>query len=110
MDKIILRELVKNESYCKQVIPYLKSEYFFDFVDEIVFKHIKNNVDSYSPESLSPETLLLSLDNDTSLNDTSYNGAVEVLDDILLDTTSAEIDWLIDQTDIFIRLRRLDWQ
>jgi replicative DNA helicase len=103
MDKIILRELIKNESYCKQVIPYLKSEYFFDFVDELIFKHIKNTVDSYSPEAISPETLLLALDADNSVNNTSYKGAVEALEDILLDTTSAEKNWLIDQTDTFIK-------
>jgi replicative DNA helicase len=103
MDKIILRELINNKSYARQVIPYLESKYFYEIDDSTIFKHIKLIVDNYSTDSLSLESIGVSVENDNSINESTYKAVVESLCDIEGDNTSAELNWLLEHTDNFIK-------
>ena len=52
---LILRNLLHNEDYIRKVIPFLKSEYFEDANQKIVFEEILSFVQEYNkplPKSL----------------------------------------------------------
>ena len=51
MDKVeslILRNLIHNEEYVRKVIPFIKSEYFEDFNQKVVFEEILKFVQDYN--------------------------------------------------------------
>mgnify|MGYP006425381767 CR=1 FL=1 len=103
MEKIIIREIFKNSEYAKRVIPYLEKRYFFEPNCETVFSHIKKVAESYSIESLNHEAVHQSLEADTGLNDKLFEDSVDLLNEVTEDKKVAEINWLIDQTDNFIK-------
>jgi replicative DNA helicase len=45
---LILRNLLHNESYVRKVIPFIKSEYFEDQNQKIVFEEILKFVQEYN--------------------------------------------------------------
>ena len=51
MDKIeivILKNLINNEEYLRKVIPFIKSEYFEDSSQKVVFEEISSFVQEYN--------------------------------------------------------------
>ena len=51
MDKIeflILRNLIHNEEYVRKVIPFIKSDYFEDYNQKVVFEEISKFVVEYN--------------------------------------------------------------
>ena len=51
MDKIeivILKNLINNEEYLRKVIPFIKSEYFEDSSQKVIFEEISSFVQEYN--------------------------------------------------------------
>jgi replicative DNA helicase len=45
---LILRNLLHNEEYARKVIPFIKSEYFEDTNQKIIFEEILNFIQEYN--------------------------------------------------------------
>ena len=55
MDKIeflILRNLLNNEKYVRKVIPFIKSEYFEDANQKVIFEEILKFVQEYNQPAI----------------------------------------------------------
>ena len=66
MDKVeflILRNLLHNEDYVRKVIPFIKSEYFEDQNQKIVFEEILSFVQQYN-QPATKEVLCIEVDQD----------------------------------------------
>ena len=51
MDKVellILKNLIYNDEYIRKILPYLKSDYFQDYSQKIVFEEIQDFFSSYN--------------------------------------------------------------
>ena len=59
---LILRNLLHNEEYLRKVVPFLKSEYFEDEKQKIVYQEISNFVEQYN-ELTTKEVLCIVLQN-----------------------------------------------
>lgn len=102
LEKIILTNLLKNESYTKKVLPFLKSAYFSDPYEKRLFREIKDHVLTYNkpPEH---STLLVELKQSKGLDETGLVKCNEILDTIIRENKTSDIDWLVNSTEQFCR-------
>ena len=80
---LILRNLLYNEEYLRKVIPFIKSEYFENPNQKVVFEEIQSFVDQYN-ELPTKEVLGIEIENRKDVNESSFKeliGIVSSLDD-----------------------------
>ena len=107
MDKIeflVLRNLLHNEEYLRKVIPFIKSEYFQDYNQKIVFEEIMSFVSEYN-EVPSKEVLSIEIEKRKDINDTSYQEISKLIS--YLDNEPAEKEWLENTTEKWCRERAI---
>ena len=74
MEKIeflILRNLLYNSEYVRKVLPFIKSEYFQDNNQKIVFEEILNFVSKYNKPA-TKEVLHIEVEKREDINDTEF--------------------------------------
>lgn len=98
IEKTILRGLVYDEDYMRQVIPFLKTEYFSG-ADTTVFKCINDFILKYN-SCPTKEAIDIALQN-SNLNEGEFKAAVEVTKDLVRVDTNKE--WLITETEKFCK-------
>ena len=107
MDKVeflILRNLLHNEDYVRKVIPFIKSEYFEDTNQKIVFEEILSFIEQYN-QPATKEVLCIEVEKRKDINDTSFKEIVHLIQN--LDDVPIEIEWLIDTTEKWCRDRAI---
>ena len=68
---LILRNLLHNEEYVRKVIPFIKSDYFEDYNQKVVFEEISKFVGEYN-QPASKEVLCIETEKRQDINDTSF--------------------------------------
>jgi hypothetical protein len=107
MDKVeflILRNLLYNEEYIRKIIPFLKSEYFEDTNQKIVFEEILSFVQEYN-QPATKEVLCIEVEKRKDINDTSFNEIIQLISS--LDDVPTEFDWLVNTTEKWCRDRAI---
>jgi len=107
MDKIeflVLRSLLHNEEYLRKVIPFIKSDYFQDTNQKIVFEEILSFVSEYN-ETPTKEVLSIEVEKRKDINDTTYQEISKLIS--YLDDEPAEQDWLESTTEKWCRERAI---
>ena len=98
IERTILSNLLHNDEYGRKVIPFLKSEYFQDYSERVVFDLIDDYVKKYN-DFPTVEALAIDLSNKDGLNDDTFKISKEVV--ASLQSVDAKLDWLLDQTERF---------
>ena len=98
IERTILSNLLHNNEYGRKVIPFLKSEYFQDYSERVVFDLIDDYVKKYN-DFPTVEALAIDLSNKDGLNDDTFKISKEVV--ASLQSVDAKLDWLLDQTERF---------
>ena len=101
---LILRNLLHNEEYIRKVIPFLKSEYFEDTNQRIVFEEILSFIQEYN-QPATKEVLCIEVENRKDINETSFKEIVHLINN--LDDVPVELKWLIDTTEKWCRDRAI---
>ena len=101
---LILRNLLHNENYVRKVIPFIKSEYFEDTNQRIVFEEILSFIQEYN-QPVTKEVLCIEVENRKDINDTSFKDIVHLIQN--LDDVPIELEWLIDTTEKWCRDRAI---
>jgi replicative DNA helicase len=107
MDKVeflILRNLLYNEEYIRKIIPFLKSEYFEDTNQKIIFEEILSFVQEYN-QPATKEVLCIEVEKRKDINDTSFNEILQLISS--LDDVPTEFDWLVNTTEKWCRDRAI---
>ena len=107
MDKIeflVLRNLLYNESYVRKVLPFIKSEYFEDQNQKVIFEEIHKFVSEYN-KIPTKETLTIDVKNRKDLNDTQYKELLRLIES--LDDVFVEFEWLIQTTEKWCKERAI---
>ena len=104
IENTIIKNLIQNETYTRKVIPFIKSEYFTESSEKLVFEEIVNYFDKYT-KSPTVEALLINLDNVTSKGDAIVKSSKELIGNIETDDTP--LDWLIDETEKWCKDRAI---
>lgn len=96
-----MTSLLKDESFTKLAIPFLKSEYFHDRVDRIAFDSIVSYINKYNSIP-SKDAILIELTEKGNIGK-DYNDVVELFDEIdpAKSTSDFKLDWLADSTEKF---------
>lgn len=102
IESTILKNLLTDETYMRKVIPYVKSEYFTQYSDKVLFDIINDFVVSYG-QSPTKEVLRIEVDNRKDLNEDSYKDLQVKIQDI--DDTNVDSQWILDSTEKWCKQR-----
>ena len=97
VEKQILQALTYDEEYARQVLPFLKEEYFTQIDQQIVYKTIREYFDKYN-QLPAKEALLINLAQRNGVDEgtiSNGNKLIQSFEQIPVD------DWLLDQTESF---------
>ena len=100
IEKTILRNLIADEQYMRQVFPFLKYEYFSS-TDLSVFKVISQFITQYD-QLPSKEAIEISLQQG-NLNENDYKQAVDLVEHITVKDTNTNKEWLYNETEKFCK-------
>jgi hypothetical protein len=89
--------LLFNEEYNRKVIPFIKSDYFQDYTERVVYELIDDYVKKYNSFP-SIEALAIDLSNKEGLNDQTFRIGKEIIASLESDSNT-KLDWLLDQTE-----------
>ena len=107
MEKIettILRNLLCNEQFYRKVIPFVKSDYFNELHEKVIYEEISKFASNY--EMLpTAEVLIINLESRKDLNEEVYQNAVKTIQS--LTTAPVEYNWLLDTTEKWCKDRAI---
>jgi replicative DNA helicase len=101
---LILRNLLHNEQYVRKVIPFIKSEYFEDINQKIVFEEILKFIQEYN-QPATKEVLCIEVEKRQDINDTSFREITHLVS--CLEDVPSEFNWLVDTTEKWCRDRAI---
>lgn len=106
IEDTILRHLMHDESYARKVIPFLKTEYFIDASERLIYDKINAFVLKYN--SLPTyEALHIQIEDHPGLSEDLHKKTHSVLDSIKQVPEKTNADWLRDNTEKFCQDRAL---
>jgi replicative DNA helicase len=107
MEKVettILRNLLFNDEYCRKVLPFIKSEYFENLHEKVVFDEIGKFILSYN-DLATKEVLLIETEKRTDITEDTYKIICDYISN--LDNSPADLGWLSDTTEKWCRDRAI---
>ena len=105
IETAILKNLIHNEDYCRQVIPHLKPDYFSERSDRVIFEEFQKFFDKYNKPA-TQQVLKIETGNSPELYDKEYKDIQEfIATDLSADEQSDNIDWLINETEAWCKKR-----
>ena len=104
VEVLILRNLINNEDYLRKVVPFIKSEYFEDISQKIVFEEILKFIQEYN-KPVTKEILCIEVEKRQDINDSSFKDVVEFINS--LNDIAVEFQWLVDTTEKWCRDRAI---
>ena len=99
VERTILGNLVHNDSYVRMTFPFLKSEYFMNNDEQVLFNLIGEHIEKYK-NSPSKEVLHIMLNEKENLNEEAYKKVFKLIDEIGA-TEDDNIEWLVNTTEKF---------
>ncbi len=103
IEQTILTNLLKDDEFARGVIPYLKSEYFQDRGERLLYEHINTFIEEYNALP-TVEALVIGLDGDDNVTSDDLTDVGQMLDDMKLsEYIPPDPAWLRDQTEEFCK-------
>ena len=101
---IIISKLIKEESFSRKVLPFIKEEYFEELTHKVIFSEIRSYIDKYEglPES---SALKIEIEKRKDVNESTYTEIVKLLS--LLDETQYNREWLLNSTEKWCKERAI---
>ena len=100
IENSIISNLIHNEDYIRQVLPFLNKRYFSDRKEAIIFEEINNFFNKYN-KPITKEILNIELSNRTDISDKDYKDFSEYVNQIEKQDTNS--DWLLNETESFCK-------
>jgi archaellum biogenesis ATPase FlaH len=104
LESFLLWNLIDNEDYTRQVLPYLKEEYFTSQPHKLVFNIIRDFIVEYEKPP-AREALYIEL-SDLGINENLFEEAKQVVAELECDKTFT-LPWLLDKTEHFCKERAI---
>jgi replicative DNA helicase len=101
LEQTILKTLIYNDDFLRKVLPFLKTEYFGDNVERVLFNEITSFTETYN-NSPSIEAVGIAIKERRNLTDDEVKRCEDYLKEIEANRqTETEIQWLVDKTEKF---------
>ena len=107
MDRIettIISNLIYNEEYCRKVLPFIKTQYFNDKKERIIFEIVCEFVVKYG-KMITKEILHIELDGRKDISDSELADTNKIVEQIT--DNSSDYIWLLDTTEKWCRDRAI---
>ena len=104
-ETLILKHLLDDESFTRRTLPYLKSEYFQDRTERIVYQSIDKFVNRYN-NLPTREALTIEIDKEDSISDDDFSKCKSVISDLVIEDEENK-EWLIETTEQFCQEKAL---
>lgn len=98
-EHLILKNLITDEDYARRTLPYLKSQYFQDVNERIVYEEIDNFITKFNTLP-SREALTIELDNRSNINDNQFAEIAKYVSNLKSEEKDDK-DWLVQTTEKF---------
>lgn len=98
-EKVIFGNLLEREEYGRRVIPFLRSDYFQDRVDRILFELIESYVVKFN-KFPTKEILHIDLDSKPGVDGELYSSVKNTIEEISCDEKT-DLDWVVEKTEKF---------
>ena len=102
VEKIILHNLLRNETYSRKVTPFIKREYFHDRSIRFVFETIHDFIQKYN-NLPTKEALYIILDKNKSITQEELKRVSLIIEEISNNQESSDIEWLVNETESFCK-------
>ena len=96
IEETILRNLICNEQYYRKVVPFIKSDYFQEYNEKILFEEIADFASKYDKVP-TKEVLTINLQNRGDLTEETFKDSVQGINSLSDDWV--DYDWLLDATE-----------
>tara|TARA_Y100001949_G_scaffold87743_1_gene74159 strand:+ start:470 stop:1879 length:1410 start_codon:yes stop_codon:yes gene_type:complete len=101
IERLILSHLIHNENFSRKVVPYVKSEYFEDPPEKLVFKLIQEYILKHN-DLPTKQSLLIDLDQIDGIHETEYTKSNEIINTLDKPSDFKDITpWLLEQSETF---------
>lgn len=100
-EKIILGALATREEFVRAVLPFIREEYFSSKPEQVVYRCIKNFVDTYNAQP-TKEALVICLD-DSRLNGDEHKQCVALINEVFGLDENTDLKWLVDTAEKFCK-------
>ena len=104
LEVTILSNLMYHEKYARKVLPFLKSDYFTDRSNKIIFLEIHEYISQYDALP-SVNAIGIECQERNDLNEDQFKEVIQVLN--VLSDDSADYDWLVDTTEKWCQERAI---
>lgn len=106
LEQTILKNLIKNEKFTRKVLPFLKSDYFTNQEDRLLFQEVAGFVLKYNQQP-TVDALEIEVDNIRGSTDDTVKNIKQTLKELSSDTTETNEDWLVENTEKFCQERAI---
>ena len=104
VENLILKNLLLNEAYVRKTLPFLKLEYFSDFLEKSLFSVISKYFTQY--KSLpTKEALEIEVGQIDTISDEQHQSILGIIRDI--DDEKSDPDWILDTTEKWCKERAI---
>ena len=101
LEQTILRNLIRNEDYLRKVLPFLKTEYFTDKIEKIIYDEIHKFTETYN-STPTIEAIGLAIKERRNLSDEDLEKSESYLNEIAsFKDEESKTQWLTDKTEKF---------
>ena len=100
----ILRNLIFNEEFLRKVVPFMKSEYFENINQKIIFEEVVNFVQQYN-KPVTKEILCIEIEKRRDINDSVFQEITKLIS--YFEDDKSEFEWLVDTTEKWCRDRAI---
>ena len=100
LEKKILKHLILDEAYTRKTIPFIKSEYFSDASEKILFEEISQYISKYNSMP-TKEALSIEIENKPNISDDQFKRTSSLISEVSDSYESGDTEWLIDATEKF---------
>jgi len=104
IENTILKNLLLNEDYARKVLPFVKTEYFDNTKEKVIFEEIAKFIATYN-KLATREVLHIECEKRKDITDDTYKEVVDYIDKF--DLEKANNDWLLNQTEKWCRDRAI---
>jgi replicative DNA helicase len=99
---LILKALVFNNEYLRKILPFLKSEYFSDLSQRIIFEEINKFANEYN-ENPTKEILCIEIQKRKDVTESEFKDIIQTVKSFK--DTVIEFEWLVNTTEKWCKER-----
>ena len=101
VERVILQNLIYNEEFSRRVTPFLKTEYFHDPVERMVFSSAREFIVKYNALP-TKEAIVIDLNKNSDINEEQFKHLGQLMEELSSEDVP-ELSWLTNEAEDFCK-------